>query len=88
MAYLDDLDQAFSLAKAKALGFVEGHNGGLKTDACETCGAVGNIPGLPCPECSHASEVSWAILEDSEFGYNVVALNNRKRVFARFNVDI
>lgn len=88
MAYHDDLDRAFSIAKAKALGFIECHNGGLKTDSCPTCGLAGHVPGLPCPECSHGSEeVSWAILEDSEFGYNVVALNNRKHIFARFNVD-
>ena len=87
MAYYDDLERAFSIAKAKALGFIECHNGGLKTDACETCGASGNVPGLPCPECSHASEISWAILMNSEFGYEVVALNNRKHIFAQFNVD-
>jgi len=31
--------------------------------------------------------VSWVLLLDTEFGYNVVALNNRKHIVATFNVD-
>ncbi len=87
MAYLDDLSRAFATAKSDALAFIEHHNAELPTESCPTCGVSGHVPGLPCPECSHAYEVSWAILLDSEYGYDAVALNNRKHVFARFNVE-
>ncbi|WP_145928624.1 hypothetical protein OH491_03690 [Termitidicoccus mucosus] len=58
----------------------------LPADQCPFCGRPGHVPGLPCPECFHCHEVSWAILQDTEFGYEVVALNDRRQVLARFEV--
>lgn len=82
------LDSAFRRQKAEALRFIDDFNDKLPAQNCPNCGAEGHVPGLPChnAECGYKHEVSWAILLDTEFGYEVVALNNRKHVFASFNV--
>lgn len=80
-------EAAFREAKIKALRFIEHFNEGLPTDHCPFCGVNGHVPGLPCPECSHCYEVPWAILLPGEWGYEVVAINNRKNVIMEFYVE-
>ena len=83
----DYLSDEFADAKAKALRFIESWNDRLPTEACPTCQSSGHVPGLPCPECYHVYPISWSLLLDTEWGYSVVALNNRRHVLANFNIE-
>lgn len=81
-----DLDYAFIAARKAAREFINEHNRGLPSDFCPKCGDEGHVPGLMCPACGYRHDVPWAILQDTEWGYEVVALTNRRKVFAVFNV--
>ncbi|AOS44348.1 hypothetical protein Verru16b_01409 [Lacunisphaera limnophila] len=37
--------------------------------------------------CGYRHPTSWAIIRDTEWGYEVVALTNRKNVIAKFEVE-
>lgn len=80
-------ETAFNEAKIKALRFIEYFNENLPTEKCPFCGTKGHVPGLPCPECSHCHEVPWAILLPGEWGYEVVAINNRNHIIMEFYVE-
>ncbi len=83
------LESAFRCQKKKALEFIDQFNERLPSQNCPNCGIEGHVPGLPCPaaDCGYKHEISWAILLDTEFGYDVVALNDKRGpAFARFNV--
>ena len=89
-AYHDRLHSAFSHQRARAAAFVEGFNANLPTAECPQCRAAGgHCPGLPCPVegCGYIHPVSWALLQDGEWGAEVIALNNRHNVIARFDVE-
>lgn len=78
-------EAAFREAKIKALRFIECFNQDLPL-SCETCGSA-SVPGLPCPECNHCHPVPYAILYPGEWGYEVVAINNRKHIIMEFYID-
>lgn len=88
MDYFGKIDLAFREAKRRAETYIEGHNNQLPTAKCPSCQTDGHCPGLACPDCGHVTSVSWAILRDDEFGYEVIALNDRKRIYARFPVNL
>lgn len=81
----DFYEKAFFEAKEKALRFIECFNQDLPL-TCETCGSA-NVPGLPCPECSHCHPVPYAILKPGEWGYEVVAISNQRQIIMEFYVD-
>ncbi len=83
-----DLDHAFSEAHDRARAYATVHNADLPTERCPGCGCEGHCPGVRCPDCGYLHRTSWAILRSTEWGYRVVALNNRRRVFATFNVAL
>lgn len=89
MANLDYLESEFRTAKKKALKFIDKFNDKLPTDRCPACHSDGHVPGLFCPEatCGYIHPVSWVLLLDTEFGYDIVSLNNRRHCVASFNVD-
>lgn len=89
MADTHYLEREFSRAKHDALAFIERHNDKLPAQRCPSCHAEGHVPGLPCPEatCGYRHDVSWAILLDTEWGYDVVSLNDRKHVVISYNVE-
>lgn len=80
------LSRAFAQAKAEALGFVASYNASLPSHACPACGDAGHVPGLRCPACGYRHDRSWAILRDTEWGYDVVELTNRRKILARFEL--
>jgi hypothetical protein len=81
-----DLDGAFEQARHNAETYAIAHNAPLPTARCPQCGVEGHCPGLACPDCGYVHPRSWAILKSTEWGFDVVALNERRRVFGRFNV--
>ncbi len=84
--YIARLDAAFLEQKKQALNFIEHYNESLPTENCPVCLSPGHVPGLPCPECSHVHPVSWVVLRSSEYGYEVVALADR-RVVMSFSIE-
>lgn len=82
------LSTAFQNAKAEAEVFAEKYNSQLPIEKCPGCGEPDHCPGLACPDCGHVHSVSWAIIKDTEWGYDVVALNNKKLRVAEFRVDL
>lgn len=83
----EDLEQAFAEAKARALDYIGAYNAKLPSKRCPNCGDEGHVPGLRCPCCGYRHPVAWAILRDSEWGYEVVTLTNRRKVLAEFRVE-
>lgn len=83
----DDLDAAFEKQKQHALEYIHTFNAKLPSAACPGCGDEGHVPGLKCPVCGYRHPIAWAILRDTEFGYDAVALTQRARVYQTFNVD-
>ena len=81
------LEGAFQLQKDRALSFIEKHNAALPSKRCPECHDEGHVPGLRCPACGYRHGVAWAILRDGEWGYEVIALTNRKKVLAEFRVE-
>lgn len=84
---LDVLTAAFAKARRKAVSFAERHNRKLPAERCPRCSHDGHVPGLRCPACGYRHHTSWAIIRDTEFGYDVVALNNRKDILAMFEIE-
>lgn len=82
----ESLDRAFEGLKAEALSFAEGYNASLPSKECPKCGDAGHVPGLRCAACGYRHERSWAILRDTEWGYEVVWLTNRRKVLATFSL--
>lgn len=82
----EDLEQEFADAKGQALDFIGAYNAKLPSKACPACNDAGHVPGLRCPCCGYRHPQSWAILRDTEFGYDVVPLTNRREVIASFEV--
>jgi hypothetical protein len=89
MVHDDYLGREFQQAKKKALRFIERFNEKLPTQQCPNCRTEGHVPGLPCPEatCGYVHPVSWVLLLDTEFGYSVISISNRRHTVAVFNVD-
>lgn len=81
------LTEAFSIQKRRALHFIENYNAKLPADRCPACHEDGHVPGLRCPACGYRHAVAWAILRDGEWGYEVVALTNRRKILAEFRVE-
>lgn len=84
---LDALEKAFLKARDEALEFIGDYNSKLPSESCPSCGDTGHVPGLRCPTCGYRHHIAWAILRDGEWGYEVVALTNRRKVLAEFKVD-
>jgi len=82
------IQSAFMTQKIKAEAFIERYNSALPTERCPGCDTADHCPGLPCPDCNYVYQTSWSILKDTEWGYDVVALNDRKRILVRFNVEL
>lgn len=82
----DRLGRAFSVAKTEALSFITGYNASLPSQACPSCGDEGHVPGLRCAACGYKHDRAWAILRDTEWGYDVVELTNRRKILARFEL--
>ena len=81
------LSETFRIQKAKALLFIKEYNAVLPSEECPSCKDDGHVPGLLCPACGYRHHKPWAILRDGEWGYEVIALTNRKKILARFNVE-
>lgn len=81
------LEDAFQVQKNRALSFIEKYNAALPSKRCPACHDEGHVPGLRCPACGYRHDIAWAILRDGEWGYEAIALNNRKNVLARFDVE-
>jgi hypothetical protein len=80
------LDAEFLIARIEAEEFATQWNAVLPVQHCPNCGATDHCPGLACPDCSYVHPISWSILRDTEFGYEVVSLNNRRNRIAVFQV--
>ncbi len=78
---------AFRLQKNRALSFIEKYNAALPTRCCPACHDTGHVPGLRCPACGYRHHTAWAILRDGEWGYEVIALTNRRKILAEFRVE-
>lgn len=74
------LDRDFKKAKGDATAFAEKYNAILPTENCPGCGTKDHCPGLACPECGYVHSLSWAILRDTDWGYDVVPLNKPRHV--------
>lgn len=83
---LENLERVFAVARSRAAVFVAEHNAPLPKN-CPGCHDSGHVPGLRCPACGYRHRIPWAIIRDTEWGYEVVALTNRRTVFCVFNVD-
>ena len=87
---LDDecaqLEDNFRCARHRALEFIKAHNDKLPTE-CPQCREESHISGLRCPACGYRHAVAWAILRDTEWGYEVVSLNNRTAVLKTFDIE-
>lgn len=88
MHYYDELDLAFRAAKERARVFVLAYNEALPTSRCPKCKVHGHVPGLPCPDCGYIHKCAYLLVRDTEFGYAAVPLNNQRKEFAIFNVNI
>ena len=84
---LEVLTLAFRKAKRSAEQYANQYNASLPSEACPGCGVDGHVPGLKCP-CGYRHDKSWVILRDSEWGYEVVALNNRSIVHEHFKAEV
>lgn len=82
------LDRAFARAREKAAAFASKRNSKLPAAACPQCSDSGHVPGLRCPSCGYKHSEPWSIVLDTEWGYAVVALTNRRMVFAEFKVRL
>ena len=80
-------ERAFGDARRRATLFISKYNEALPRSACPSCGDEGHLPGIKCPACGYRHETAWAILRDTEWGYEVVPLVNRERVIATFEID-
>ena len=83
---VESLDRAFAAAKEEAVSYATGYNLSLPSRACPQCGDCGHVPGLRCPACGYRHDRSWAIIRDTEWGYDVVWLTNRRKVLASFRI--
>lgn len=83
---LEYLEGAFAVARSQALVFIEEHNAALP-DICPKCDDSGHVAGLRCPACGYRHRISWAIIRDTEWGYEAVSLTNRRKVLAVFNLN-
>ena len=81
-----NLERAFAEAKEQCLAFIRDHNTKLP-QSCPHCGTDGFVPGLRCSECGEVSSPAWAILRDTEWGYEAIPLTNRRKILARFEVE-
>lgn len=82
----DQLEAAFDRARHQALDFIKDHNAMLPTE-CPRCREESHIPGLRCANCGYRHETAWAILRDTEYGYEVVSLTDRQCILSAFPVD-
>ena len=82
-----DLEKEFAQAKRDALSFIAKYNAALPSANRPGCGDEGHVPGLRCPTCGYRHAVAWTILRDGEWGYEVIALCDRKKILARFDVN-
>lgn len=87
---LDDeyaqLEQAFERSRHQALVFIRDFNAKLPT-VCPHCHDEAHIPGLRCPNCGYRHGTAWAILRDTEYGYEVIPITDRQRILESFTVD-
>jgi len=84
---LQNLERMFSSARTRALSHANNYNAQLPSAQCPRCKDPGHVPGLRCTNCAYRHPQTWAIIRDTEWGYQVVPLTNRKIVLAEFNVD-
>ncbi|HVT30335.1 MAG TPA: hypothetical protein VHE81_20160 [Lacipirellulaceae bacterium] len=86
--YLDDLTRAFEIAKSRAVEEAERRNANLER-VCR-CGATSYVPGLECQACGHKADRdhAWAVVRDTEFGYDLIPIGSRFEVLATFRVDM
>jgi len=82
----DQLEAAFDRARHLALDFIKDHNAILPTE-CPRCREESHIPGLRCANCGYRHETAWAILRDTEWGYEVIPINDRTAVLKAFNIE-
>lgn len=81
------LESAFQHQKARASSFIEKYNAALPSRRCPACDDEGHVPGLRCPACGYRHHTAWAILKDGEWGYQVIALTDRRKILAEFRVE-
>lgn len=86
--YLEDLELAFRRERERANEFCARHNAGLPSGACPQCGEPRHLPGIACSRCRYRHPVPWAIIRDTEHGYDVVNLTNSRKVLASFTVEM
>jgi hypothetical protein len=84
---LESLEKLFGSARLRAGAYAEKYNSHLPGASCPKCHDLGHVPGLRCHMCGYRHPTSWAIIRDTEWGYEVVALTNRKKVIEKFNVE-
>ncbi len=84
---LHRLTLLFALLRRQADEFADRHNARLPSRECPKCLSPGHVPGLRCPECGYRHPQPWAIVRDTEWGYEVVPLTKRRRVIARFEAS-
>ena len=82
----ESLQAAFEKARKESLSFITAYNAKLPTERCPKCGDAGHVPGLRCPACGYRHVIAWAILRDTEWGYEAVPLTNRRTVLKEFRV--
>lgn len=82
----DQLEAAFDRARHQALDFIKDHNAMLPTE-CPRCREESHIPGLRCANCGYRHETAWAILRDTEWGYEVIPINDRTALLKTFNIE-
>lgn len=79
-----DYERQFFCAKRKALEFLEHYNAAIPT-TCPQCEEQ-FVAGLPC-ECGYCHPIPWGVLQGSEWGYEIVAIGNRRKVILEFPVE-
>jgi len=78
---------AFETQRRCAQEFAAAFNEKLPSDMCPKCTESSHVPGLTCVACGYKHTSAWAIVRDTEFGYDVVALTSRRTIYASFVVE-
>ena len=84
---IDPLELQFAEAKTKTMLFIKEHNDNLPHERCPKCNDDGHVPGIRCAACGYRHKIPWAILRDTEWGYEAIALTDRNSVLVEFKIE-
>jgi hypothetical protein len=87
--YINDINEAFAIAKKRAEQAATAHNSRLKL-TCEYCDEATYVPGLKCWRCGWQATIpdgAWFVVRDDEWGYSLLPIGTRKP-YATYHVDL